>query len=127
MYQIVCDSVEQETLACGEESFLNNLVKMLQLPALTLAPGRALAACCWLSGSSSSRTLKETGRRAPKEAARGSCGSTEQGRGVEFPLPSRLRHGAQHPDRTALKPGCQLSGCLPGRHRNVGVGAVAPL
>lgn len=39
MYQIVYDSTEQETLACGEESFLNNLVKMFQLPALTLALG----------------------------------------------------------------------------------------
>lgn len=39
MSQIVCDSTEQETLACGEESFLNNLVKPFQLPALTLALG----------------------------------------------------------------------------------------
>lgn len=35
MYQIVCDSAEQETLAPGEEGFLNNLVKMFQLPVLT--------------------------------------------------------------------------------------------
>jgi hypothetical protein len=49
MYQIVSDSPEWETLACGEESFLNNLVKMLQLPALTLALGRRGAACCWPS------------------------------------------------------------------------------
>lgn len=51
MYQIVCDSVEQETVACEEESFLNNLVKMFKLPALTLALGRGLAACCRLSDS----------------------------------------------------------------------------
>lgn len=37
MYQTVCDSLEQETLACGEEGFLNNLVKMSQLPASALA------------------------------------------------------------------------------------------
>lgn len=31
--------VAQETPACGEESFYNNLVKMFKLPALTLALG----------------------------------------------------------------------------------------
>lgn len=39
MSQIVCDRMEQEPLACGEESFLKNLVKTFQLPALTLALG----------------------------------------------------------------------------------------
>lgn len=29
-------------MACGEESFLNSLVKMFKLPALTLALGRAV-------------------------------------------------------------------------------------
>lgn len=45
MYRIVCDSAEQETLARGEESFLNNLVKMFKLPALALALRRGLASC----------------------------------------------------------------------------------
>lgn len=43
MYQIVCDSAEQETLACGEEGFLNNLVKMFQLSALAPAVGSLMA------------------------------------------------------------------------------------
>lgn len=61
MYQIVCDSFEQETVAWGEESFLNNLVKTFKLPGLTLALGRGLAACCRLSDSWGSGSHEETG------------------------------------------------------------------
>lgn len=61
MHQIVCDSVEQETVAHREESFLNNLVRMFKLPALTVALGRWLAVCCWLSDSCTVEATKETG------------------------------------------------------------------
>lgn len=66
MYQIVCGSTEQETLACGEEGFLNNLVKMFQLLALTVALGSRGAACCCPTDGQDQKPL----RRLAKESSR---------------------------------------------------------
>lgn len=91
MYQIVCDSVEQETLAYGEESFLNNLVKTFKLPALTLALGRGLAACCWLSDSCGGRTLGGDKLKSTQSRSKGILGLHRAGeRGMELPSPLPL-------------------------------------
>lgn len=114
MYQIVCDSVEQETLAYGEESFLNNLVKTFKLPALTLALGRGLAACCWLSDSCGGRTLEGDVLKSTQSRSKGILGLHRAGeRGMELPLPAASAT-AQPPDGTVWKLGCHLSKCLSG-------------
>lgn len=114
MYQIVCDSAEQETLAYGEESFLNNLVKMFKLPALTLALGRGLAACSWLSDRCGCRSKEILWLHRAGE------------RGMQLSLPSASAT-VQHLNGTVLKPSCHLSKCLSGQHWNVGAEAAAPL
>lgn len=116
MWQIVCDSVEQETLAFGEESFLNNLVKTFKLPALTLALGRGLAACSWLSDSCGSRILEGDELKSTQSRSKGILGlhrAREREAWSYLPLPAGSA-GAQHPDGTVWKSGRHLSKCLSG-------------
>lgn len=107
-------------------SFLNNLVKTFKLSALTLALGRGLAACCWLSDSCGGRSFEGDWLKSTKSRSKGILWLHRAGeRGMELPLPTASAT-AQHPDGKVLKPGCYLSKCLSGQHRNVGAGPAAP-
>jgi hypothetical protein len=89
VYQIVCDSTEQETSRrlVGKESFLNNLVKMFQLPALTLALGTGSCLLLALLMVVAVKADMETGQRELKKDCKGSCSSSAQGRAQDRVCP----------------------------------------
>lgn len=66
----------------GKESFLNNLVKMFQLPALTLALGTGR--CLMVVAI---KADMETGQRELKKDGQGSCGGSAQGRAKDRVCP----------------------------------------
>lgn len=66
----------------GKESFLNNLVKMFQLPALTLALGTGR--CLMVVAI---KVDMETGQRELKKDGQGSCGGSAQGRAKDRVCP----------------------------------------